>query len=120
MCDNNRIEKFHHYMQISILKQRILDIENLILVPNIIHIYGYEHLQHMPGEHWTNCIKNLWKDAGLPSYYVLDLYCDEPFSKRICIHLVSYTVKLYVAKRLRHVVQSQNKDHLILISYLEF
>ena len=109
------MDKLQHQMQISRLKRRINEIEKIHQNPNIIHIYGYDYLQSIPGEHWTNRIKNLWKDAGLLSYYVLEMYCDETPSKRISIELVSYPVKLFVTKRLKHFVHCQNKSHLIII-----
>lgn len=95
------------------LRRKISKIENYLSDPCIITIEGYEYLQSVPGEHWTNRVKNLWKEASLPSFYILDMYCEN--TSKIFVELVSLPIKLFVLARLNHFVRCQQKDRLIFI-----
>ena len=113
------LENLREKVLITKLNQKIRKIEETLFDPYVICITGYEYLQSVPGEHWTNRIKNLWKDAGLPSYYILDMYCEvdkKPSNTLIIfVELISSPVKIFVKNRLNHFIQCQNKETIICV-----
>jgi hypothetical protein len=112
------IKNLQLQMRLTKLKRRLTRIQNDNHTSYAIDIEGYRFLRSTPGEHWTNCINTMFIDAGLPTFYILNMSGQsDNFDDitTITVELISFPVKMYVKKRLLHFLQCQHKEDIIKI-----
>jgi hypothetical protein len=79
MTTPNKIPSIETIRSKFILKRltnKIFQLKKLYFDEQSIIIEGCEHLRSVPGQHWRSKIHLLFHDAGLPRFYILDLFAD--------------------------------------------
>ena len=95
------------------LKRRLFQLEKIYFNKQTLIIEGCEHLRSVPGQHWRSKIYSLFHDAGLPRFYILDMFTDtitDTIPSKITIQLITYRVKLFVRSVLLDFFLSQKKN----------
>jgi hypothetical protein len=93
------------------LTNKILGLKKIYFDEQSIIIKGCEHLRSVPGQHWRSKIHLLFHDAGLPRFYILDLFADKD-PTTITIQLITYRAKLFVHSVLSDFFKTQKKNNI--------
>jgi len=112
------IASIQNNLTVKRLKKRLFNLEKIYFNAQTIMLEGCEHLRSIPGQHWRSTIYSLFFDAGLPRFYILNMYTHniiDTVPSTIIIQLISYRVKLYVNSVLLDFFSSQNKNNMEVI-----
>ncbi len=104
------IETIRNKFILKRLTNKIFRLKKLYFDEQSIIIEGCEHLRSIPGQHWRSKIHLLFHDAGLPRFYILDLFTDKITDPTtITIQLITYRAKLFVHSVLSDFFKTQKK-----------
>ena len=105
------IETIRNKFILKRLTNKILRLKKIYFDEQSIIIKGCEHLRSVPGQHWRSKIHLLFHDAGLPRFYILDLFTDKD-PTTITIQLITYRAKLFVHSVLSDFFKTQKKNNI--------
>ena len=111
------IATIQNNLAVKRLKKRLYNIEQIHFNAQTIVIEGCEHLRGFSEQNWKSRIYSLFYDAGLPRYYILDMYADnmlDTFPAKITIELITYRIKLFVKSCLVEFLLARNKHNVNL------
>ena len=111
------IATIQNNLAVKRLKKRLYNIEQIHFNAQTIVIEGCEHLRGFSGQNWKSRIYSLFYDAGLPRYYILDMYADnmqDTLPAEITIELITYRIKLFVKSCLVEFLLARNKHNVNL------
>jgi hypothetical protein len=99
------------------LQRRVHNLEKIYFDNQYIEIIGCEHLRNVPGQHWKSRIYSLFHDAGLPSFFILDMFTynlTDTVPSRVTVQLITYRVKLFVKSILIEYNITHKKENILV------
>ena len=104
--------------QISILQDQVDILEKLISQPQIISLSGIQNLKIELTQHWKNKVYNLFYEARIPLFWILDILPDEddPVDPNIIyVYFINYQVKNKVQNTLEHHLQTVHDNKVFIM-----
>jgi hypothetical protein len=109
------IENIQNKLLIKNIEKRMFEIEQCYSNPQVLTIEGYNLIKNTNEQHWKSRIYNLFCDAKLPHYWILDIW-KNPLNKPneipniVYIQCITFRAKMYIKSVLTDFFLYQNTN----------